>query len=340
MDMGKLNSNEKDIDFINDNVVSDNQKFEQQVESAYDIASDESFDRVNIKKYKDPEGMTLEKMKVGFWMIRNQGYFYSLVIGLLILFAFSGWFVFFFVFGQYSIFGSRNDNLMVVNSLNNTLPDHNFFISRAARDLGSGESGFLRNENGSYDFYARITNPNQNHWTKFNYHFIYGNERSRPESGYILPGKSKYILILNQESPRGISLKPQLKIENINWMRVNPHQFKDWRSYKAEYLNIDMSNDELVRSQNTNLSEKLPLNELKFTAQNKTAYNYHKTDFVIILKSGDNIEGVNKYTADNFNSGEIRQFNFVWPGNFGRINDIYIEPQINVFDKDNFIRFK
>jgi hypothetical protein len=337
--MAKFNSQDSNIDF-NDRGLSSGEKDPNgRSGNDYNIEDDDLFERVNIKKYKDPEGMTLEKMKFGFWVIRNKGYFYTLVVALLLIFSLSGWFIFLFVFGHYTIFGSRGDNLMIINLLNNTLPEHSFFLNKAAKDLIFGESGYLKNNNDSYDFYAKITNTNKNHWTKFNYSFAAGNDISESRSDYILPGESKYILLLNQKGFKNINSKPQLKIEDLNWMRVNAHKYKEWRNYKNEYLNFEIKDKELVRAQNTNLSEKISLNELKFIAHNKSAYNYYNVDFIILLRSGDEIQGVNKYSAENLRSGSLRNFNFVWPGNFGRINDIYIEQQINVFDLDNFMRF-
>ena len=335
--MSILRSKDKDIDFRGGTLDSNN-SYEDQESSHQQSIKDDSFEKINIKKYEDPEGMTLEKMKWGFWMIRNKGYFYVLIAGMLVLAIFAGWFVFFFVFGHYVFFGSKTDDMMVRGMLNNTLPNQEFFTGLAARDINFGQSGFLRHGDSFYDFYTQVINVNQNHWTKFDYYFTYGSDRSNTLSGYLLPGETKFVFVLSQDIPRGISGKPQIRIENVNWMRVNPHALKNWRNYATEYMDFNISKKEFIRSQDTNLSDKLSLNELKFTAANNTAYNYHAVDFAIILMNGQEIEGVNKFTADNFRSGMIRDFKFDWPGKFGRITDIYIEPQINIFCRILWIR--
>lgn len=298
---------------------------------------DETKTKVDIGKYKDPEGLSVGKLETGLWFLKHRKKFlyalYTVLIGISIV----SWSIFIYSFGHYILIGMVEDSKMLdgLSRFNHAIP---IILQRQKAQPFLVQAPAILSGNGTKtDFVTKIINPNLTHWAEFKY--IYRNSDGDiivEHENFILPNESKHLLSLGHE---GLGSKPELSFEfsDISWGRVTAHDYPDWEAYSAEHLNIEISDKKFTPAASTILTETLSLNEVSFTAKNLTAYNYYDVNFIILLSDNTRIISVNQYFLENFLSGESRDITLTWPGRLGRVRQIDIAPEVNITDEHVFI---
>lgn len=298
---------------------------------------DDTKKKIDIGKYKDPEGLSVTKLETGLWFLKNRKKFLYAFYTILIVISVVSWSIFIYSFGHYVLIGMVEDSKMLdgLTRFNNAIP---IILQRQkAEPLMVQAPSILTGIGAKTDFVTKIINPNQTHWAEFKYVYKDNNGNIIIEhENFILPNESKHLLSLGHE---GLGSKPKLDFEfsDISWGRVTGHNYPDWEAYKAEHLNIEISNKKFTPAMSTILTETLSLNEVSFTAKNLTAYNYYDVVFIILLSDNTRIVSANQYYAENFLSGESRDIILNWPGRLGRIRNIDIAPEINITDEQAYV---
>jgi hypothetical protein len=313
-------------------------------DKSFDPAKGETQDRqkpkeVDIERYKDIEGLTLRKLNLGLWYVEHKRFLRMILIGFLIVISAVSWSYTIYGFAYYFTRGMDEDELLARQLVGTGAIDHNAVLSSGPKDLVYGQAKILKSTDKRYDFFVQIKNPNERHGAEFEYYFLTEGKEVGRSSGFILPSESKYLLALSEE----FSTKPvsaQLKFANFSWQRIDRHKISDWTSYRDNRLDIDINDAKFTPAKLSGLSEKVSLNQLEFRATNKTAYNYWNVDFVILLYSGLNVVGVNKYGLEEFMSGQDRQVSISWPGNIGRVNKVEIIPEVNILKDNIYIKYE
>lgn len=180
---------------------------------------------------------------------------------------------------------------------------------------------------------ARINNSNAGWWGEFDYYFLVEGQKSGEGKSFILPNETKYLTAFNQSY--GLGGDVTLIIENMKWARIDKHKIPDWQDYKNKHLDILIKDIQFTAADNNSADN---INQLVFTAINKTAYNYQEADFVAVLSSGPRVVGVNRYQFSDFLSNEERQFRGNWKGNYGRAQ-VEIMLEVNIMDSGNYKKF-
>ncbi len=291
--------------------------------------------KVNIKKYKDPYGLSVGKMQFGLWLISNRRNFLSALLAFLILISFISWSFFLYNFGFY-IFKGMKDDQNLINSFSQIFIPDITLQNMSARDLEFSEVKVFNSGDQKYDFLVKVTNPNENHFAHFNYFFSAKDEQFGHNSSFILPRESKYIMSLGVSNPSNYK-KFVLDLNNFKWERINNKNFPNWDEFSKNRLNIKVSEEKFLAGQSNNLSDKINLNKLNFEAENDTAYNYWGVDFKIILLENNREVAANIYKVNNFMSEEKIQGEIVWPGIVPRSTNILIMPEIDITQKDIYI---
>lgn len=292
-----------------------------------------------IEKYKDVEGLSTKKLNFGLWYVKHCRQLRLLLIIFLIITASISWAYTIYGFAYYIIRGMNEDERLIREMANTNIIGHDYVEQISARDLKYYPIKVLNSTQGKYDFIVQIQNPNQKWSAEFDYYFLAGGKKVNRAKGFILYGETKYFMALAQEFSR----KPaavKLVIENISWSRINQHKIADWREFRNNHLNIITKDIEFKPGRQSGLSEKVSLNQLDFTAINKTVYNYWDVSFMILLYQGQNIININKYSISDFMSGQERQIQVVWSGKIVRVGSIEIIPEINIMDGDNYIKYE
>lgn len=294
--------------------------------------------KVNLEKYQDLEGVTLGKLEFGLWYIEHKGFFYRLIVAVLVVVASATWSYSIYHFAYYLAKGMKDDELMVREMI---LTDvgHSYVAQISARPLEYFPPAVVDSGNGRYDFAAEIKNVNPRHWGQFRYWFVADGQAVGVNDSFILPGEGKFLLALGVELP-GRPASVKLETGDLNWQRIKPREIPDWESFKNDRLKIAVADVKFTPARSSGLSEKINLSQLEFSAANDTAYNYAKVSFDALLYGYGNLAAVNRFTLENFRSGEKRPVVVSWPGAFSRIDKVDVVPEINIMDKGNYLRFE
>jgi len=295
--------------------------------------------KVNLGDYRDPEGLTIKKLNMGLWLVKNRKNISLLFHTFLIMVIVVAWLIFFLNFGLYVVSGMNKDQEMVNYLVKENLISNDYLVSVGAKELKLGDIQAIKTLDGKYDIYTNIENVNPEHSLEFDYYFMAGNERLETESGFVLPRQAKYLLALNKEI-NGSSRDIKFRMENLRWKRIDPHVYPDWEDFRNKRLAINTGGIEFIPSSANKITEKLELNNLKFNVTNDTAFNYREVDFVILLYSGGKIAGVGKYVLNNLLSEQGQAVNIVWPGTLSRVNDVVVYPEINILDDNMYLDFE
>ncbi len=295
--------------------------------------------KVNIERYKDTGGLTLRKLNIGLWYVEHKSVLRMVLIGFLMLIAAVSWVYTIYGFAYYLSRGMAEDELLARQTVNTGIISRDAILAMSAKNLSLAPAGILKLSDNKYDFFIQARNPNNRRAAEFKYYFLVNGRETSRQSGFILPGESKYLLSLSNE----LDFKPgnaQFKIENLRWRKIDRHKIPDWKPYRDKRLNIEISEAIFAPAGKGGASGSVRLNNLEFTASNKTDYNYWSVDFIVLLYRGANIVGVNKYGIDEFMSGQVRQAAIVWPGAVSRVDKVEIVPEINIVKDDIYIKYK
>ena len=292
--------------------------------------------QADIKRYRDPEGLSVSKMNIGLWLVAHRKKILFLPVLFLIAASIITWAYTITGLGHYIFFGMKQDKKMVNELMQSSIVGHDFFLSRSAKDMRVGPARVLKSGNAAYDIFAAVANPNERHWGKFNYRVIVDGQSIYESSDFILPGEKKYLLALNQELA-GQNVNVKLTFDKVSWNRIDRHKYPDWSEFAANRLNIAVEDIVFTPAKETILTEKTNLNDLRFSAVNNTIFNYYSIDFVILLYQFNNIIGINKYTLLDFMSGQKRTINVTWPGRLSRVDDVVVMPEIDITSGDIYI---
>ena len=296
--------------------------------------------KVDITKYKDLEGVTLNKLKFGLWFVAHRRHFRMLLIIFLIVISAIFWTYSIYGFAYYLSRGMEEDNKLLRELAQINAVSKDFIERLKPKDLRTFPVKMIKLPGGKFDFAVKIKNVNNRHWGEIEYYFLAGDEEVGKASGFIFPGEEKYLLALGQE----LKLRPmnaQFKIKKLNWYRINAREIPDWVEFSDNRLkDIIVSDVKFLPSYKSGLSEKISLNHLEFNVFNHTAYNYWSIDFNILLFRGSNIISVNRYKLKEVLSDQDRQVGISWPGPLGLIDKVEVIPEVNIMADDIYIKYE
>ncbi len=301
--------------------------------------SSKDFQLGDENRYKDLEGVSLKKLQIGLWYVEHKKQLAYLLKGFLILISLFSWSYFFYSFGFYLLKGQKEDEEMVKKMVAVNSIDPVFMQTMRAKDLQIFSVSILKTTNNKYDFAVKIKNPNDKFYAKLTYKFLVDQYETGVFNDFIFPKEEKYLLSIDNKL-NFIPRRAKLKLINIDWQRIDPHKYPRWNEFYKSHTNFIIKDKEFIPAQLSKLTEKIPINTLKFAIINNTAYNYWNLDLNIVLFSRSKIVGLNKYQVNEFRSGENRDIEISWPGRLGRVDKIEIFPSVNILDPNIYMPFK
>ncbi len=292
-----------------------------------------------VEQYTDVEGLSTKKLTIGLWFVEHRQQLRWVLIGFLIAVAAISWVYTIYGFIYYLARGMNEDEVLIRQMLMEGNIGHSYIVQIAAKDLSYSPVQIFRSANNKYDFLVQAKNINQKWWAELNYYFLVDGVKTDKSQGFIFPLENKYFIVLSQNFLT-VPISVKFVVEDLSWRRINQHKINDWQDFYKNHLAIESKEITYIPANQSELSEKIGLNQLNFTAVNKSAYNYWQVNYAILLYSGNNIVSVNRYTLTDFMSGQPRQINMSWPGNFGRIDRVELIPEINIMDNDVYIKYE
>lgn len=207
---------------------------------------------------------------------------------------------------------------------------HGYTLARAAGDLEIGQARVISIGSGRYDLFSIMKNPNGNWWARFTYHFQYSGGESEEREGFLIPWQEKPIVELAIELDRPPE-SAELIISGIKWQRVDSKIVSDVADWMDDRLNIlitDKLFETIASSNNQNIGR------VTFDVFNDTAFSYYDFSFLVLLKRGSSIGGINKTVLGELKSGEQVEVSLNWFGVLPSVSEIEVVPDINIFDMD------
>lgn len=291
------------------------------------------------KEYHDQEGLSIKRLKIGLWFVERREKIKKLLIGFLIFVSVISWLFVIISVVYYFAVGIKSDDKMIAQVIENDTLFHNYILSVGARDLMVSSPVIFDSGNGKYDFISELQNPNKDYFVEFSYFLEIDGQTIAEEKGYALPEEKKQLLFLGKE----LVYRPgstNIKIGNISWKRINKHEIPNWPDYYNSRLNFLVENVNFVGSRDTGILQAAGLNNLEFEVTNKTPFNFWLVNFNILLFNNNNVVAVNKYGISEFMSGTTKKIKMSWPGDFNKVTNIIITPDLNIFANDIYIKFQ
>jgi len=207
---------------------------------------------------------------------------------------------------------------------------HAYTLAHRAQSMDPSAATLISAGEGKYDFYATLENPNADWWAEVTYVFSWTGGESEPETTFILPGEAKPLVAFGAEStspPRGVNTI----LTNVVWHRVDHHMTGEYASWAEDRLDFVVTDAVLGESELDG-----DIGRVSFHVRNATAYNYYEPSFIIVLKRGANVVGVNRTTLSDIDSGETQEVVVNWFGTVPTASQIDVIPEINIFDVEAY----
>ncbi|MEI7451769.1 MAG: hypothetical protein WCK37_01045 [Candidatus Falkowbacteria bacterium] len=292
---------------------------------------------IDLNKFEDSEGITLNKMNIGLWLVAHRRRFILIFIGFLI--AMSAIFYGYTIYGyvDYLFFGGQRERLAIEELTKTPSVSEEQRLQAQAKPIETSVPQAFANA-GNYDFLAKINNPNDKFFVSFDYCFTDSGKDLACAKTFLLPSENTYVAVFNSTS----TVQSQLgfRMFNTKWERLNLHIYPDWKSFASDHINFSTSDINFKSSQDSGLSEKISLNSLDFKVSNNSAYNFWEAPFTILMFNGPAVVAINHYTLSSFMSGEIRPIKISWAGSVAAVNKLEVYPEINILNDSVFMKYK
>jgi len=321
-----MNNNEKIKEKSFDGVLSEQENT---------TGGDERFD---ISKYKDIEGITTKKLDLGLWYIEHKIFFKKILIIALGAIVGLSWSYTIYGFAYYFAKGKSQDEAYLAALARSDIASHENILKSSAKNLVYSTVTALSSSGNRYDLIATVKNQNLKFRGDFKYCFFRQGSEVDCSSSYIFPGEVKFIMALANK----FSSKPsdvQFVVSDVNWSRIDGHIYGEWQEFKNEHINFSFSGINFKPASSSGLSDKLEYNTLDFTATNNSPYNYWNVGLNILLYRNNSLIGVNKFTIEEFLSGETKEVKMSWPGSIGQVSEVKISPEIDIMNENSYIEF-
>lgn len=202
------------------------------------------------------------------------------------------------------------------------------------KDLEVLSTEWVYDADNRYDLVLKIKNPNSLYGAQsFQYQVKIQDAANREmaktdnATEFILPGETKYILIpavgLTQEPA-----KLMVEIQNPKW-----EKFTDY-----EEPNLVINN----KSFQVSSGGQAGFARASGTLINNSPYDFETILVKVLLRdSNGKLLAINHQTMNTVRAREQRDYNMVFSHSFpGSVQNIEVEPEVNVFLSDNYVRMK
>lgn len=285
-----------------------------------------------FSRYVDPTGeLPNRELKFAEFFVRYKQFLKNILIIILLVWTAGSVGFSLYSFGDYLFFGYSEDISMYQELIDAPNYTGTRERSKPVNLQIRGADTFVSAE-GSYDFVARVLNPNFYWLAQLSYTFVYDNGSTGAGEAILLPGEERPVGILGYKSdffPTNL----RFNINDIKWRRIDRHIIEDPREFIDNRLIFSADNVEFVRQG----TEGLDSHQLKFDITNESAYSYKDPVFYVGLKGGGILQGYTYVVLDSIRTGEMVSVDTRLLANNLSVSEIELYPAINVFDSSVYI---
>ncbi len=288
---------------------------------------------INLGKYSD-KSKNLSKANLGLWLLEHKRHMILLIIVVLggaslLLYSF-------FFYNLFDYLRYDREQRRALNELSNVNVNVNVGSQRLAIPMETIDDDFFPHDN-FYDFMAKVRNPNNNFFARVSYCFIDGQSELACSENIVFPEEEKYLLIISkkiEERPKNV----EFKIKNVSWERVDIRKYPNWKDYYS--LRADFKIDNIKFEKESGASSGKSFNNLNFSIENKSPYNYWEVPLQIILINRGSVVGVNTYKISEFRSHDLKEIKMSWPNSVSTVSEVKVLLNLNVLDESNYINYR
>ena len=262
-------------------------------------------------------------LRITYFLIANQIFLRRLVIFILL-------------FGNILIWAGT---IIKWTNYVSTIKAHNYMVSLSTQNFVDFEdyranhkpklpiisqTAAILSENGTYDFVAKVENPNQD-WAikKIRYRFVYPSGITSERQDFIMPASQKYLFAFLEETT-GQPDKPELEVLEITWQRIKSQS-------RVEIIKgFEIKEDNFFRLADSS--------HVDFKITNLTPFSFWNIGLQIVLYQGSNIIAANYGVLTNFMSLEEKEAQVSWFKSLPTPSKIDIIADIDVLESNIFIR--
>jgi len=194
------------------------------------------------------------------------------------------------------------------------------------------ETRLINVKENSYDFVARLANPNPGFGSsevQYTLTFLDSSGLVVDKidgSFYILPRQSKYIALTNLNLPRSAS-SVDMSIISVDWQELDV--------FGSDGVSLIM-----VRKDYTESPEAFTFSNTEGQIYNDSDFDIAEVDVVVLVKNlQDGILALNTTGIRTFLAHTTRGFEVTWFEEFeGDVEEVLVEAHTNVFQNENFLR--
>lgn len=285
---------------------------------------------IDLNNYRDSSGVSLRSMDFGLWFAENRKKFIKMTIIFLIVLS-----AFFFIYSSYNyiIYFISGDPNAQITDANSPISPRKITSDLEISPLQSFSSG------GHYDLAAKLKNPNDKFMASFQYCFSQNGKNLACGENFILPKEEKYVLSLAQDLSDG-SGGLSFQISNVFWRRIDAHKIPEWSAFLTNHLDFPVTGLNFYSAAQSGLSDKVNLNTVEFSINNKTPYSYYEVPLDILLFNGSDLVGVQKSIMENYLTGETRAIKLSWAGDLPSVTRTEVKPDINILDDNVYLKYQ
>ncbi len=297
---------------------------------------DSSKKAIDLKNYKDLDGMTLGQMKFGLWLSFNRRKIIKLIVIFLIaisavMFTYSA-----YNYVHYLLYGKAADQALINSLTVNQIDNQAYREANTPKDLEvRSVNGF--SVQGKYDFIVFLRNSNPRHYSSFSYCLqdVSGKDIACGNS-FILPNSDKSLVIIGKELEKAPGAF-HFVTTSFYWQRLDAHNIPNWETYSAQRQNFNV---EEVKYSTPDSDAKTQFHNLSFKITNKTPYHYNRLPLNIILRNGSQLTGVNIYNVEKFLSSETREIHLSWPAGNEKVTQVEVATDLNILDENVYLPYQ
>lgn len=271
-------------------------------------------------------------LKISYWYVTKKVLLRRIFIGVLIGIAAIFWlYTIWGILDLYAISYSRN-KAMLEELVSNRVRTQEWIAAHAPRQIET-ETVRVFSTDGEYDFLTRIGNSSPYYWAEIDYTITFSGNGTEERKIFILPNQEKWLAYLGYEADSRPA-NPKLQINNVSWHLIDAHDVPNYESWLMEHMNINITDVEYTTEV---VLEKDVVAKTKFKAQNLSAYGYWNIGFYVVAYRGATPAAVNYVSLSQFRTGETRPVEVSWFDSLGQVSKMEIEPEVNLFDEENYL---
>lgn len=301
------------------------------------VPKSDNQDAHRFERYVDPTGeFTNRDLQFSVWYLKHKILLREILIGFLLGFSIIlGSFSLYRIF-EYAIFGYSHDELQRANLTRLGVSLNASKNEVATIPLAIESVTVLPSTGGKTDFLAVVTNQNERWAAHVFYGFTWSGGETAVADAWVWPGMSNGLAVLAAPT-EAVPDNAQLNIKNIEWFRLDNHNYPEPQRFVSDRLNFEAANVVFTPAAATNGAV---VSRLAFSLKNTSAFGYWQMPVLAVLKKGDVVVGVKQLVIDSLAPEQEQTIELSSLNDNLDVDGVVVWPNLNLFDSAVYLPLK